>query len=71
MGLAIFLERFLVTPQVMGKELYIHPVMIILILLVAGYLFGILGLLFGTPAYVLCKIFVVQTYHFLNNEKAT
>ena len=69
MVLATILEGFLVTPQVMGKELYIHPITIILILLIASSLFGIFGLLFATPAYVLCKIFVVQTYHFFKKNQ--
>lgn len=69
MTLANVLEGFLVTPQVIGKELFIHPVTMILIILVAGSLFGVLGLLLSTPAYILLKIFVVDTYRFFYLEE--
>ncbi len=56
MTIAAGIEGFLVTPQVMGKELYIHPLTVLIILLGAGYVLGIIGLLFSTPIYVLIKL---------------
>lgn len=61
-GIAAILEGFLITPQVLGKALYIHPLTIILVLLSGGLLYGILGLLFATPIYVMLKIFCIRTY---------
>lgn len=67
MGVGATLEGFLVTPQVMGKELYIHPLTVLIILLISGYLLGFVGLLFSTPIYVLLKILLK---HFLERRKS-
>lgn len=51
-------EGNLISPQVMGKTLYIHPVTIIFVLLTAGALFGIPGVILGIPAYALLRVVV-------------
>lgn len=56
------LEGNLVSPLVMGKNLKIHPLTIILILLVAGSLGGFLGLLLGVPVYAVCKVVISHIY---------
>lgn len=67
--LAMTAEGFIITPQVMKKTLYIHPLTIILILLIAGSLYGILGLLVATPAYAIIKIIAHHTYDFLSKKE--
>jgi predicted PurR-regulated permease PerM len=52
----IIVEGCYLTPKIIGQELYIHPLTIILILLIAGYLSGIVGLIVCTPVYVVFKI---------------
>lgn len=42
-------------PLVIGKSLDIHPLTIILILLVAGNIAGLLGMILGVPFYAVCK----------------
>lgn len=64
MTLASFVESFFLFPHIMG-QLYIHPLTMVFILLVGGALFGMIGLLCATPAYVLLKIFVIETHAFL------
>lgn len=50
------LEGHLVTPQVMGKRLDIHPLTVILLLLVAGSLYGFIGILIAIPTYSVVKV---------------
>ncbi|WP_071459705.1 AI-2E family transporter [Bacillus massilinigeriensis] len=50
------LEGNLVTPQVMGRRLDLHPVTVILLLLAAGSLYGFIGILLAIPAYSVLKI---------------
>lgn len=57
-----FVEGNLVEPNVMGKQLNVHPLTIIIILLVAGDLLGLFGLIFGVPLYAIIKVFVTYGY---------
>ncbi|MDQ0218827.1 AI-2E family transporter [Peribacillus cavernae] len=52
------LEGNLVTPHVMGKRLQIHPLTIILLLLVAGSIYGFIGILIAIPLYSVIKTLV-------------
>jgi predicted PurR-regulated permease PerM len=47
-----------ISPQIMGKSLRIHPITIIFVLLTAGSLFGVAGVVLGIPGYALLKVFV-------------
>ncbi|MEM1282498.1 MAG: AI-2E family transporter [Chlamydiota bacterium] len=69
MGVAMTLEGFLVTPQVMGRKLTMHPLTVILVLLAAGSLYGIFGMLFATPAYAIVKSFLTHLYFQLQPEE--
>lgn len=59
---AHMLEANLISPQIMSKRLHIHPLIIILILLASGFLYGIVGLFLATPAYALLKVIVIDVY---------
>ncbi|WP_010300698.1 AI-2E family transporter [Kurthia senegalensis] len=52
-----FLEGKFISPQVMGKSLHIHPITIIFVLLTAGKLFGVMGVILGIPGYAVVKVF--------------
>ncbi|KIL52081.1 AI-2E family transporter [Jeotgalibacillus soli] len=56
------LEGKLISPQIMGKNLHIHPITIIFVLLTAGHLFGVVGVVLGIPGYALLKIIVTHIY---------
>lgn len=55
-------EGNLISPQVMGKTLYIHPITIIFVLLTAGSLFGFVGVILGIPGYALLRVLVSHFY---------
>ncbi|MBP3949591.1 AI-2E family transporter [Bacillus suaedae] len=56
------IESNLISPQVMGRKLDIHPLTIILLLLVAGQFAGVLGLLLAVPTYAVGKVIVSHSY---------
>lgn len=63
-------EGHLITPQVMGKRLDIHPLTVIFLLLVAGSLYGFVGILIAIPAYSVLKVIVknfIRFYKLRNN----
>lgn len=66
------IESNLVSPQVMGKKLDVHPLTIILILLVAGNIGGFVGLLLAIPVYAVLKVIVTRSYRLYRlHKKAT
>jgi len=56
------LEGNVISPQVVGRTLNMHPLLIIFVLLVGGELAGVIGLILAVPSYAVLKV-VIQ--HFL------
>ncbi len=54
------LEGNVISPLIMGRKLNIHPLTIILLLLVAGNLAGILGMILAVPFYAVVKTLVLN-----------
>lgn len=52
------IESNLISPQVMGRALDVHPLTIILLLLVGGSLVGLFGLILAVPVYAVLKVVV-------------
>ena len=57
------IESNLISPLVIGQRLNIHPLTIILLLLAAGTLYGLLGLILATPIYALAKVIIQNLSH--------
>lgn len=55
-GIEQLLEGRLIQPLILGSNLKIHPVTIIIVLLTAGKLFGVPGVILGIPAYAVLKV---------------
>ncbi|WP_124057515.1 AI-2E family transporter [Vaginisenegalia massiliensis] len=56
------LEGRIIAPQVLGNNMKIHPVTILLVLLTAGKLFGLMGVILGVPGYAIIKVIVTEFY---------
>jgi predicted PurR-regulated permease PerM len=56
------LESNLISPQIIGQRLHIHPLTLILLLLAAGSLYGLVGLILVTPIYAISKVFIANFY---------
>lgn len=50
------------SPYIMGRNLDIHPLTIILLLLVAGSLGGLLGMIIAVPVYAVLKVILSHAY---------
>lgn len=59
---AQFIEGHFISPNIMGKTLKIHPLTIIFILLSAGNLLGVVGVILGIPAYAILKVLVSHLF---------
>ncbi|WP_405114833.1 AI-2E family transporter [Paenibacillus sp. FSL K6-1217] len=56
------IEGKFISPQIMGKSLKIHPITIIFVIIFAGKMFGVLGIILAVPGYAVLK--VVATHIF-------
>jgi predicted PurR-regulated permease PerM len=68
---AHLIEANLLTPKIMSMRLKIHPLTIILLLVAAGSLYGLVGLLVVTPAYAITKVIVWNLYKISKLRYAT
>ncbi|MFC4024416.1 AI-2E family transporter [Oceanobacillus longus] len=57
-----FLEGNFVSPNIMGRTMKIHPLTIIIVLLIAGNLIGIIGVILGIPGYAMLKVIVTYLF---------
>lgn len=60
----------LIYPNIIGRSLQVHPLTIIILLLAAGKIAGIPGMILAIPAYAVVKVLVEFIYHIwiLNNQ---
>lgn len=56
------IDSNLITPNVMGKSLDIHPLTVITIILAAGNIAGFVGIIVGVPVYAVLKVIVRNIY---------
>lgn len=61
-------EGKFITPNIMGKSLSVHPITIIFVLLTAGSLFGVAGVILGIPGYALFKVLVSHLFSLLKRR---
>lgn len=64
------IEGRFISPQVLGNNLKIHPVTILLVLLGAGRLFGLTGVILGVPGYAVVKVIVSELYKSFRESSA-
>ncbi len=63
------LESNVISPQVVGRTLHIHPLTIILVLLVGGELAGVAGLILAVPAYAALKVIFQHLFAYYIRRK--
>ncbi|MDL4841779.1 AI-2E family transporter [Aquibacillus rhizosphaerae] len=65
------LEGNFVSPLVIGNKLSIHPLTVILLLLVAGSIYGLIGVLIAVPVYSVLKVITKNLYRFYRLREGT
>ena len=56
------IDTFVLTPVIFGKSIQVHPVEIFIVILLAGYVGGIMGMIFAVPAYCMIRIVVKEFF---------
>lgn len=57
-ALAQPLEDYVLTPRLIGDQLELHPMLVFIALIIAGSLFGVLGLVLAIPVLGVLKVFL-------------
>ncbi|GIP39253.1 AI-2E family transporter [Paenibacillus sp. J31TS4] len=65
------LESNVVSPQVVGRTLHMHPLSIIFALLVGGELAGILGMILAVPVFAVLKVIAHHVSIYYGNRRPT
>ncbi len=60
--IAQLIDNFVVQPFVYSRSVKSHPLEIFLVIMSAGYLFGIIGMMIAVPAYTILKILIREFY---------
>ncbi len=63
------MESLLISPQVMGRKLALSPLAIILVVLVAGRLGGLLGIILAIPIFTVLKIIAAHIYEYFKLDR--
>ncbi|MFC4558145.1 AI-2E family transporter [Virgibacillus kekensis] len=63
------IEGNLISPNIMGRALKLHPLTVITLVLAAGSIAGFLGMLFAVPFYAIVKTIIVHFYHTFQDSK--
>jgi predicted PurR-regulated permease PerM len=53
-------ESSLIAPQVIGRKMQIHPITIMFLVLIAGRLVGIIGMILAVPTYAISKVLFIH-----------
>jgi predicted PurR-regulated permease PerM len=59
------IEGKFISPQIMGKTLKIHPITIIFVILFAGKMFGLFGIILAVPGYAVIKVVFTHLFQWL------
>ncbi|MBO2943378.1 AI-2E family transporter [Paenibacillus sp. F411] len=63
------LEGNVISPQVVGKKLHMHPLLIIFALLVGGQLAGMVGLILAVPVFAVMKVLLQHFFAYAVRRK--
>ncbi|MGM0876023.1 MAG: AI-2E family transporter [Bacillota bacterium] len=62
------IEGKFISPQIMGRNLHIHPITIIFVILTAGNLFGVIGIILAVPGYAVLKVITTHLFDWLKSR---
>ena len=61
-------EGKFISPQIMGKSMHVHPITIIFVIITAGNLFGMLGIILAVPGYAILKVICMHLFRWFKQR---
>ncbi|MFC4601253.1 AI-2E family transporter [Cohnella hongkongensis] len=62
------IEGKFISPQIMGKTMRVHPITIIFVIIAAGNLFGIIGIILAVPGYAILKVIFTHLFRWFKRR---
>jgi len=62
------IEGKFISPQIMGKTMHVHPITIIFVIIAAGNLFGMIGIILAVPGYAILKVIVTHLFRWFKRR---
>lgn len=59
------IDGLILQPKIIGKNVELHPLIVMLVLLIGAELMGVYGMLFAVPAAAVIKVLIIEIYHVL------
>lgn len=63
------IESLIISPAVMGRKMALSPLVVILVILIAGRLAGLLGIILAVPGFTVLKIIIGHIYEHIQQKK--
>lgn len=63
------IDSHVLQPEIMGRKVNLHPVVILLALLIGGKLFGIIGMLIATPVAAVYRVLYDELWYYDGTEE--
>jgi len=63
------IESLFISPAVMGRKMSLSPLAVILVILIAGRLAGLLGIILAVPGFTALRIIISHTYEHIQLKK--
>lgn len=64
-------ESYLVSPLVMSKEMKMHPLGVIILMLITGQVFGLIGMIIILPVFAVLQVTIKYIIQFVKDNKET
>jgi predicted PurR-regulated permease PerM len=68
-GLVQSLEGMVITPRVVGNTVGLHPLVTLVVLLIGGQLFGLMGMLLAVPVAAVLRVFLISLAGWFRNSE--
>jgi len=68
-GLVQSLEGMVITPRVVGNTVGLHPLVTLVVLLIGGQLFGLMGMLLAVPVSAVLRVFLCSLASYFRNSE--
>ena len=63
------LEAFVITPRIIGHRIGLHPLVVMVVVLAAGQLLGIWGIMFAVPAAAVLRVLIPEVWTLLRQAR--